>query len=208
MRKPLTAFCLAAALSGGAHAGTETFFTGWDGMTITEYSSGVLTHVGSFDGGSRSGSGVFGPGSGDVYIGVLGNGSLTLHFTVSQAISDITVSFWSSTNVASGINNRALVDITGPSGYAQSALAAPVGVPIGLNPNPFGSLKWLSFAAAGAAGSYALSFTAPVGSNNSLGYRVDDITVTVTTVPEPATWAMALAGAVALGALARRRGAA
>lgn len=49
------------------------------------------------------------------------------------------------------------------------------------------------------AGSYTLKIWAPVA------LRLDDVKVTVTSVPEPETYAMLLAGLGIMGALARRR---
>ena len=43
-------------------------------------------------------------------------------------------------------------------------------------------------------------------SGNDHGLAIDDLSLTVSTVPEPSAWAMMLAGLAAVGFVARRRG--
>ncbi len=79
----------------------------------------------------------------------------------------------------------------------------PIG---GIGPGQYRSYTKETFSFIGTW-SDTLTFVAGTGNNKAPDWELDDVSVVPGSVPEPATWAMMLAGFVALGFASRRAGA-
>ncbi len=222
---------LAALVSAGSanaaelitNGGFETGdYTGWS-ANVQSGSSGGLSIVGNGNGNSPvSGSSYLLNAVGGEFFSITdqngpGSYSLTQSFTLATAQSvkisfqmfannQAGVTYTNGRDYTGGVNQNAVVDLliggadpfTNAAGDIVSVLYGP-GSDSFNNPNPWSSYSTtLSL----AAGTYTLRFAE---TDNQLFFQqgVDNVSV-LTTVPEPATWALMIGGFGAVGVASRR----
>ena len=195
---------LSLTLLGTAHAATSTTTVG---MTTTYFddfnnapsmftiSGGPLNRI------VNSGS--------DDYLFLVNNGSASFSFTSGAPIASVDVSFFFSQNDTGATATFGSTTINLPDTTAGGTLAGAGQFTLN-NPGAGGSIHdalntTLSLTNLGA-GTYTLTFAAPDLPQNLTGVKFDDVTIAVTTVPEPSSYALMLIGLGAL-AVARRRAA-
>ena len=177
---------VAACLSAPASANFTSFTSGLT-TTYTETFEGST----SFSGGRQN-------AGNDDYL-VLDNStpSAFASFTFA-ALASLQFSFY---YTGSGPGNVGSVAITGPNGNVFSPVS--FSSVSGTNPGPStGTLYSSSTFSNLAAGTYTLTF-ARQGAGDT--FRVDDVVVTVSAVPEPTTIALMLAGLGVVALKSRRR---
>lgn len=122
--------------------------------------------------------------------------------SVSQMITDLVngqayrVSYWVSKNPDGGANTRTG---TVTIGNAQSTFTFSAATPGGAG--MVWEQRFFDFVANGSSGT--LSFAADASAGCCFGPALDNVSITA--VPEPATWAMMIAGIGLVGATMRRR---
>lgn len=191
MRNMILAAVLASATA--AHAATPVFADNFNGDTLalnaTSFLGGWTVSSGTVD--------VIGTG---FYDEIPGNGHyIDLDGSTSQAGL-----FSKTLNLTAGTTYTATFDLGGNHrGYAADTVDVNFGATSAsytlASADAFGG-HTLSFTA-GASGVYALSFHNHGGDN--VGALLDNVSVTA--VPEPATYGMMLAGLACVGWMARRR---
>ncbi|MCK6422389.1 MAG: PEP-CTERM sorting domain-containing protein [Aquabacterium sp.] len=188
------AAALALSVAAPAHA-----------IVTTTVSGNTTTYLENFNGGSsfsNAGSTWFNAtGSDDyVWLSVLGAASTSYSFTV-PAGGAVTLDFYYAGPWSGGNGTVQLVGPPQPLGDTPGSwvdfLFANPGGSSGHDVHYSNSISGL------AAGTYTLTFAKAAGLNASL--KIDDVSIAVTAVPEPAAFAMLLAGLGIIGAAVHRR---
>jgi hypothetical protein len=217
MKRHLLAASCALLLGAPAFAGqvfNDNFESGsaaaaWSGAGSVQASQGLAA---------------FG-GFGSFHLKNDGNQASVLTLTGLGAHTEITVQFslaiWDSVDANPGgypYGDRFVVDLDGSNvidaPFGNYGVPAPVGpgVAVAMPMANFGYGSWIdsarvvNFTVAHTGGSATLAFGFPNsqgGSDEAFG--LDNVSVSVTAVPEPGTWLLMALGLVGLGALARRR---
>jgi choice-of-anchor C domain-containing protein len=202
-----TAFVAALTLAGGAQAATivngsfegstldranyalpyievgvgSNTIVGWD------VTSGSVDYIGSYwaaQDGQRS-------------VDLSGSSLGTLSQTINDTIAGKTysVSFWVSKNPDGGQPERTGTFVAGGQNFQFS---------YGL-PNDRSNMNWqlVSYVFTAAGTNTEISFSADASGGCCFGPAIDNVSITA--VPEPATWAMMIGGFGLIGATARRR---
>lgn len=173
-------------------------------IVTTTVSGNTTTYLENFDGGSSfsnpGGTWFNDAGSDDyLWLSVVGTSS-SYNFTV-PAGGAITLDFY---YAGPWSNGNGTVQLAGPP---QSLGDTPGSWVDFLFANPGGASnydKHYNATLTGlAAGTYTLTFAKGAGWNSSL--KIDDVSIAVTAVPEPAAVAMLLAGLGVIGAVVRRQ---
>jgi len=192
-----------------------TFFAataGFASATVVSSTVGsTTTYKEDFNGGtSFSACWYDAPFSGDdslFLVSVLTSGqaicrSSSFTFSSAQALKSLTVDFWYSVPGA----NNGLLTVASSGGIALPSVGASVAQFLLANPGLAGasSAEYTLSLHDLAAGSYTVTFGTVVP-NLLASLRVDDVTITATTVPEPASYALLIPALAAAGLASRRR---
>ncbi len=173
-------------------------------IVTTTVSGNTTTYLENFDGGSSfsnaAGSWIEAGSDDYIWLSILGAVSSSYSFSV-PAGGAITLNF----DYAGPLSNgNGTVQLVGPP---QSLGDTPGSWVDFLFANPGGASNYdahYNATLAGlAAGTYTLTFAKGAGWNSSL--KIDDVSIAVTAVPEPAAVAMLLAGLGVIGAVVRRQ---
>jgi len=191
------AACLGAASLAPAHAIVQVDTTGL-----------TTTYTETFDGGtSFTGNAWFDSPSSDDYLWLTNaNPTATYTFSSAVAIATLGLSFWYSVpNSDSGsVSLVTLTNLGDTPGNGLQFLAnnpgASAGGLLGTNNHDAFFSNTLTDL---AAGSYTLTFSQLGGALNAL--KIDDVSISVTAVPEPETYALMFAGLALVGFIANRR---
>jgi hypothetical protein len=207
MRKLSWAAAAAAAalLGPGAASAAVVLFSNFENPNIA---TGTFAIVATADGWTK-GVGTAGieiqdhvagapaPTGGDQFVELDSNSNSTMYYDLAAG-GTFKIDFLYSPRPGVGPASNPI------SVYLNNALLSPPGTVTG---GPLGATSWMSYSTnnfSAAAGS-RIEFRAE-GTNDSLGGYVDNITIS--TAPEPSSWAMMLVGFGGLGGLLRRRRAA
>lgn len=198
---------LAALLAG-------TALTGANATIVINTAGPVTTYSETFDSGSSFTGGTLLPLFGDRFLLLSSVSPLaTFQFSTGAAMASLDLSFWYSALGGSDLPNHGHVTLTGGAlNYSADLNNTPgSAVQYGFNnPGPansgFGAfdVQFMDNIAGLAANTqYTLSFSSAAGHLSTL--KFDDLSMNVTAVPEPQTYALLLAGLGVVGWMARRR---
>jgi len=128
--------------------------------------------------------------------------SSSFTFSSPKALKSLTVDFWYSVPGA----NNGLLTVASSGGIALPSVGASVAQFLLANPGvaATSSAEYTLSLHDLAAGSYTVTFGTVVP-NLLASLRVDDVTITATTVPEPASYALLIPALAAAGLASRRR---
>jgi hypothetical protein len=197
------------ATNGGATAlnysafGDFTVPTGQVDLVATPNNFGITCAGGS--GSCVDLDGTPGPGSMQTTLVSFGAGQLvTLSFELAQDQRDAapnnvfaSIDFTGATNIATSSFGGGFGSSSGPTG-SQTSIGTTTVVT-----NPNFTLYTMSFTSTQAG-----SFTALIGTNDKgyIGALLDNVTIDVSAIPEPGTWAMLLVGFFGIGSMVRLAG--
>lgn len=195
LRQPALAALLSIAACGSALA-----------TVVVTPNGSTTTYFEDFNGGSSFAGGAWlnVPFSGDDHLWLSSLApTASFTFTSLASIASLTLDFWYS--VPSGGNGEVTLASLAPVGLGDTpgnALSF-----IANNPGAGGSSADALYSSSTitnlAAGEYTLTFSKVGGAFNSM--KVDDVSLSVTAVPEPETYLLMLAGLSVIGFVARRR---